>query len=303
MQQNPGAPPSGALYDLAYKRYNGIRRSPSSRVLVIARYALAAQWRRRGVKVVLMLSLLALAIGAAGYGVAWWGASQVFGQGGGGMLAGRLGEQMAEFDRAIGLNALKIQWVGTVLLVMMTGAPSIASDLRAGAFQFHFARPVTVGHYLVGRFLGAIGWASLPLVAMLAMLTAERLALGGDPARVAAAALAGLAGVVLRLVCLGSVALGVSSLTRRASLGQAFFVATVMASAIVGKGLSEANDNKAFTALSVTGSSSVVTEVILGISGLHGAAQFVPFAGIAVWSLLGLAVAWWRLNNAEVVKG
>ncbi len=62
---------AGVIHDLAYRRYEGARRAPGWRVLVIARYALITQWRQRGVRLSLLAALLFAVIAAAAGGVKW----------------------------------------------------------------------------------------------------------------------------------------------------------------------------------------------------------------------------------------
>lgn len=293
----PGAP-TGSVYDLAYKRYTGGRRSPAWRIGVIARYALVAQWKRRGVKVALGLGGLLLA-GFSVFAGAKWAATRAFqAQGAGALVA-----ELSNPNHDVALMALRAQWLPTVFLVMFAGAGAIANDLKAGAFQFHFARPVQVGHYLVGRLLGAVGWASLLSLVTLTLLAALRVATGGDVAGVLGAFAAGCVGVLLRLLALAGVALGASSMTRRQGLAQTVYLGLVGGTTIVATGLSDARDGAVWNALSVVGASTSATATLLGTSGLEGVARLAPFGSSLAWGAAGLLLAWRRLRGAEVMRG
>lgn len=298
------APATGALYDLAYQRYNGTRRGPAWRIAVIARYGLLLQLRTKGTKFGLLLGALSLVVVAMVAG-SKWSLPMLLNQGGGGRaMETDLGAAMlAGLDRDVALYPLTAQWVTTFLLVLLGGAPSLAADLNAGAFQFHFARPVTREHYLVGRFLGAIGWAAVAQLATLAVLVGERLVFQGSPAAVLKMGLAGLLGALTRLLVLGAVALGVSSLTRRKGLAQAFFAAMVFGSAMFAAMLRASTDQHGYWAASVMGAPTLLAEQLVGETVLHGPWAFAPAAGVAGWTVLGLGVALWRLRGAEVVRG
>ncbi len=298
----PAAPAAGALYDLAYQRYRGVRRGPVSRIGVIARYGLLLQLRTRATKFGLLLGALSLVVVAMVAG-SKWALPMLLSEGGGASRAGMGASLLAGLDRDVALYPLTAQWVTTFLLVLVGGAPSLAADLNAGAFQFHFARPVAREHYLVGRFLGAIGWAAAVQLATLGLLVGERLVFQGDPALVARAALAGLAGALGRLLVLGAVALGVSSLTRRKGLAQAFFAAMVFGSAMFAAMLRTTTSQPAAWAASVMGAPTLLAEQLVGETVLAGPWAFAPVLGVLGWTAVGLGLAAWRLQGAEVVRG
>lgn len=300
----PSAPATGALYDLAYQRYHGARRGPAWRIAVIARYGLLLQLRTKGTRAALLLGALSLVVVAMVAG-SKWSLPMLLDQAGGGrtMQTGPGAGLLSGLDRDVALYPLTAQWVTTFLLVLLGGAPSLAADLNAGAFQFHFARPVTREHYLVGRWLGAIGWAAAAQLGTLVALVGERLVFQASPVVVLKMGLAGLCGALCRLVVLGAVALGVSSLTRRKGLAQAFFAAMVFGSAMFAAMLRGSTGQPGYGAASVMGAPTLLAEQLVGETVLQGPWAVAPVAGVAGWAALGLGVALWRLRSAEVVRG
>ena len=219
--------PVGVVHSLAYSRYAGPRRSPAFTPLVIARYALMAQLRQRGVKVALLLGVLLMAIFAAGMGFKWALPTLATGSmfGGSPNTAAQLAAIVREGEADVLSMTLRAQFLPTFLLVLWCGAGAISADLMAGAFQFHFSRPVSPGRYLAGRMLSASGWSLALSAGTLLVFSIERLAFQSTPLGAARAFALGAVVVLLELTSLSAVALGVSSLTRRKGLSQAMFAA------------------------------------------------------------------------------
>lgn len=287
-------PRQGQVYDLAYRRYEGRRLGHATRFLVIARYALMMQWRQRAVKLFLLVGLMFGGITAAALGVTWAFSGQV---------EGTIHGAARELESYAVTAALNAQWVPSFLLVLVCGAPSVAADLRAGAFQFHFARPVSVGHYLAGRMLGATAWAALFTFGTLAVLCVERVAFNSDPAALLRLLGVGSLAAAMRVVTLGAVALGCSSLTRREGLAQAMFAAVVVGSGMFTSIVASQMNKEWVEGVSVMGSSRMLAEQLLGGRGAQGPAVGASLGAAAAWTAASLAVAIARLRNVEVVKG
>jgi hypothetical protein len=298
------APPSGAVYSLAYSRYAGPRRSPSFAPLVIARYALMAQLRQRGVKVALLLGLLLLTVCAAGLGFSWSLPAMVAGAGfGSGPGAAQLAELVRDGEADVVRWTLRAQLLPTFLLVLWCGAGAISADLMAGAFQFHFSRPVSPARYLMGRMLSASGWAFALSAATAAVLSVERLAFGSTPFGAARAGATALLGVLLELSAASAVALAVSSITRRKGLAQAMFAALALAGWVLTRSLGVAMDARWLRTVDLLSCADGVVSLLAGASRLEGARAAAGPIAWAAWTSGGLALAWWRLSRAEVNRG
>ncbi len=294
-QPNPS--PAGVIHDLAYRRYEGARLGASTRFTVIARYAVQAQWRLRAVRLFVVGALVCAALGAAAVGVNYGFRRMMHGVGADGL------DMDLTRDAAAVSYALAAQYLPTLLLVLVCGAPAVAADLNAGAFQFHFARTVTPGQYLLGRFAGALTWPALFGYGTVALYAVERLVfvegVGTSLKLMAVGALA----VTLRLATLGAVALGCSSLTRRRGLAQAMFLATVLGSGMVTAIAASSTSKPWIATLSVMDAGTALCDSILGPTRLHGVALAAPAMALALWITVFTAVAWWRVRSAEVVRG
>ena len=288
------AAPRGEVHSLSYSRYAGPRRPRSAVPWVVARYAWRVQLRQRGVKVLLLLGGGVLAISGAVLGFAW----SVPGMTGG----GEADPVRAAEAQAIA-SSLEAQFIPGFLLVLWCGAGAVAADLNAGAFQFHFARPVSAQGYLVGRVLSGAGLAFALSFATLAVLCAERLAFGSTPLRMALTFAVGAALVTARATLLGVVAAGLSSLTRRKGLAQAMFAAVVFASSFVTRIVAAASDKPWVRALGLSGCVDALAAQWRGTAGLHGALAAVPLLACIGWGVAGAALAWWRVSRAEVMRG
>ncbi len=297
---SPPTQPAGVIHDLAYRRYEGARLGPATRFAVIARYAVRAQWRLRAVKIFLVGALLTGAMGAVALGFRL-GFSRFTRSAGGELQALDRGAESVAVT-----YALAAQYLPSLLLVLVCGAPSVAADLNAGAFQFHFARPVGAGQYIAGRMVGAVAWAALFGYATVAAYCVERLAFTPDVLVTAKLAAVGLFGVTARLAALGAVALGCSSLTRRKGLAQAMFLAVVLGSGTVAAIVGHNTRYPWVETLSVMDSGAAVCDLILGgaeTARVAGVAKAAPSLALLAWIVGPLAIAWARVRSAEVVRG
>ncbi len=296
--------PAGAVYSLAYTRYAGRRRSPAFAPLVIARYALLAQLRQRGVKVALLLGVLLLTVCAAGLGFSWSIPSMIAGSGfGRGPDAAQLAAMVREGEADVVTWTLRAQLLPTFLLVLWCGAGAISADLMAGAFQFHFSRPVSPGRYLAGRLLSSSGWALALSVGTLTVLSIERLAFGSTPLGAARAFGLGAVAVLLSLSSLSAAALAVSSITRRKGLAQALFAAVALAGWVLSRSLSVALREPWLKSIDLLSCADGVVAQIAGTSRLTGAYAAAPALAWLAWTGGSLALATWQLSRAEVNRG
>lgn len=300
----PAAPaPQGAVYSLAYSPYAGRRRPPAFAPLVIAKYALAAQLRQRGVKIALLLGVLLLAIFAVYAGFTWALPTLAAGTMLGGGAPLNLAAITREGEGDVLTLTLRAQFLPTFLLMIWCGAGAISSDLMAGAFQFHFSRPVSPTAYLAGRLASALGWALALSVATLAVLCAERLAFQSTPLGVARAFALGLVAVLLEVSSLAAVALGVSSLTRRKGLAQAMFAAIVFAGWVVLRSVGALLEVPWVKTLDLVSCVDAIVAIFNHDSPLHGAQTAIPVVAWCAWTFGALGLAAWRLSRAEVNRG
>lgn len=302
---SPAPSPAGVVHSLAYTRYTGARRSPALVPLVIARYALMAQLRQRGVKVALLLGLLLLTVFAAAMGFKWALPAMVASSGFGGTASTgpQLAEMVREGEADVLTMTLRAQFLPVFLLLLWCGAGAISADLMAGAFQFHFSRPVSPTRYLAGRVLSASGWALALSMATLAVLCIERLAFQSTPLGAARAFGLGTVAVLLELTSMSAVALGVSSLTRRKGLSQAMFAAIVFAGWVLFRSLGALLRAPWVKTLDLVSCVDAMVSQFNHDSPLHGAQAAIPAAAWLFWTAGSLALAGWQLSRAEVNRG
>jgi ABC-2 type transport system permease protein len=151
---DPGA---ARIHDIGYSRYDGVRRPQRQRYRVIVANMLRMAWRGWW-----RAKLWVVGTGAAvlGVGIA--------------MLTFR--EKLAPAaERMLGERAFTVPdfllahsfsgFVWAAFLLSMTViAGTVARDLRAGAFEFYFSRPVRARDYLLGKLGGSLLLVGVPLL-------------------------------------------------------------------------------------------------------------------------------------------
>lgn len=167
---------TAAVHDLGYKRYEGARTPQRARFRVIARnvlgLAIKGWWRA---KVWFILAAITVFVASALLYV--W------------TFVERSGK--VPFMTAGGREGLAIDIVVpgsfdfltalAFVLGMTVVAGTVASDLRAGAFEFYFSKPVRPWDYVLGKLLGCASVIGVPLLAapLLIALVQVALSLGG----------------------------------------------------------------------------------------------------------------------------
>ncbi len=201
--------PAAAIHDLGYRRYVGTRRPQSTRWRVLVVNVVTSSWRGWWR---MKAWAIASAITAVSFGVAMTiarnQALQPLTQRG--MIKGLI-------DGLIPQSFRFFHWFA-FLLASMTAAGAVARDLRAGAFEFYFSRPVRPLDYTLGAVVGHALVLSTALLAGPVLLSLYRVGLPLDvdeilPALVLVPRVA-LVGV-LGSLAYASVALAFSSLSSR----------------------------------------------------------------------------------------
>jgi hypothetical protein len=67
-----------------------------------------------------------------------------------------------------------------LILSTTAAAPAVADDLRSGAFQFSFSRPLTAGDYVRGKLLGLLALVGITTLAGPLLISLIRLAVVDD---------------------------------------------------------------------------------------------------------------------------
>lgn len=147
-----------AIRDLGYQPYEGERLPPSHNTQVMLRHGLSRAWGSWLVRIAAFLCWVPLVVSLALVGFQFYAANQ--------------GIPVEDFDAGGFVHGLyKWQlWAFVTLVTLGAGSGAIAEDFTFKAFQFYFAKPVTVTQYLAGR-ISAVGiWCFLLTFVPAAML-------------------------------------------------------------------------------------------------------------------------------------
>jgi hypothetical protein len=219
------ARPVGKIRDRGYVPYQGAHTPETTRWAVVARRMLRQWVRRPGVIVCLVLAVFpALVAGVAMY------------------IEGRV---EAAVGRTVSIDhyvyTVLMRPYGTfliaVLMAMFAGAGAVADDVRAGAFQFYFARPLTRDQYLAGKLVPAVALVALISLVPSVCVALLRVALAASAAEAARALFLPLRALVvgaLVALALGAPAVALSSLGGRRTYLQGGFAALVFLPWLVG---------------------------------------------------------------------
>ncbi|MFN3197880.1 MAG: ABC transporter permease subunit [Bradymonadia bacterium] len=207
----------------------------------IARTALTLAWRRRATKGALLLCLVVF-FGHALYLVGRMMAmeySMNFNAGLGAQMMlysvlGQTQEVLATF--------LHTQFLATALCIAVVGGGLVADDIKAGAFELYFARPIHRRTYAAGKLLAA---ATIPVVTILVPFCALWLiAVGISPEGQRESLwwliLPGLGGGLLATAMLACSLVGLSALGERGRTVGVVFVVALFALSGLAEGLTDA---------------------------------------------------------------
>lgn len=176
---SPGGEPKGAVYDLGYQRYTGTRRPQRWRHRVIARNLVTSAWQG-WLRLKLPVIGTALIVAIAG-GIIYWATYIVDTIGVPTDVASRSGGPLAMIDFVIP-GAFDAFTLVAFILGLTVGGGVVAGDLRAGAFEFYFARPIRPADYVTGKLLGMVAIVGIATFAGPVVLALVRIAFSTDVA-------------------------------------------------------------------------------------------------------------------------
>jgi ABC-type transport system involved in multi-copper enzyme maturation permease subunit len=137
--------PAATIYDLGYKRYLGTRRSQATRWLVIARHQVAYAWTKWWrLKLYVVIAAITTAI---------FGALLVFAHSDAMGSLKSNGQFIKRVDEILFASNVVLPMIA-FFLALTVGCRVIAADLRTGAFNFYFVRPVRPIDYIAGKLAG-----------------------------------------------------------------------------------------------------------------------------------------------------
>ena len=283
--------PAARVHDLGYKRYTGARRPQASRYRVIGYKFVSIAWRGRWrMKVwIIGASFTALVIAVLMY--ASEGLSRFM----------RAGQKLPLTDALLPMSFQFFE-ITAFALTMTVLASSIAGDLRTGAFEFYFSRPVRTWDYVSGKVAGAVIIVGVVLFLGPVILALVRIGLSEDVAGAVhllprAAFVGFLATMVYAVMPVMFSALSSNRLHTVPAWGAFYFLTTVLVPV-----LSKGTDIPALEALDIPRSIHTLAYATFDVVPLFERARpsvWVAIVGLVGYLTLGLAILYWRVSMAE----
>ncbi len=190
----------------------------------------------------------------------------------------------------------------SLIVVYFVGQHAVGEDLRTGALLVYFARPLSFGQYLLGKWLAiACGILGVTLVPGLVLALIRWLA---EPEAGLLILISWIGALVLSTALLsltfGAVMLAISSLFQRGRAAGIAWVIAVVSLSSVSEGLSRASAMPELAALSFSQANQQLAGFLLQGKG-SGAEASISAAAQLAWSALGFGVVvlrlrrWWRV--------
>lgn len=296
--------PAAQIHDLGYKRYLGTRRPQRTRFWIIARTAARMSWRGfwRS-KVWVLLGAVAVVVMGAIMQVTQ---SEIVE----GLVSGGVAVTWA--DAMVPMSFTFLWWV-VIWSTIINGAGVVASDVKMGAFEVYFSRPVRPVDYTLGKVLGAVMITAPILLFAPVALSIWRVAIAGDTSGILhALPICGQTVVagILYTVVFSVVPIGVSALASRPLysiliwVGYEFFGGGILSL------IAMVAHVPALGALNLQNALATITRRIFGQTmslGHTGNADFQPvppplwaaIAGVMLFVGAALFLVIWRVRRAQ----
>lgn len=286
------------IHDLGYKRYVGSRRAQSTRWQVIMRqqvaFAMKKFWR---VKLWIGLSILVTVIIGS---ILIFSSSSAMGQMQRGGGAVKLIDELVFRWSLIGFTKVSF------LLAFTVGCGVIASDLRTGAFNFYFVRPVRPVDYVMGKLIGLFFLQAMVMLAPMLVIAGIRVGMSHDSSEIVdnlaflpkALLIGGLGSLVYASLALGFSSLFAKPWLNMLSWGIFYIIITSIFDGVAfGTKIPEiglvdplyALQCLSFQLHGVAPPSKEMPEI---------AGTAASIIGLCAMSIGGVAVAYWRVNSA-----
>jgi len=143
-----------AIHDLGYEPYRGPKTPHAGRFWVIARNVFSVAWRSKwGVRLPLFDTVGTVIAASVILYVIRYSLMQLVSGRGGAFLRAEL----------ILFGAIRFFELSAFVLATVVATAAIANDLRMGAFQFYFSRPIRRTDYVFGKLLGLTLLVGIPM--------------------------------------------------------------------------------------------------------------------------------------------
>ncbi len=271
-----------AIHDLGYQRYVGTRKPQRTRYQVIVRNLVGMSWQG-WVRYKLPLAIATSIMIGIGVGI-YFSRHKLF-------TESPMGGQVRSIaDSLIPQSFTYLGFVALIVsLTVLAGA--ISRDLKAGAFEFYFSRPVRPLDYVVGKVVGSFVLLAPILLVAPVLLTVYRMAMTGDVDQIVDTLpwipKALLVGVVATLAH-GCLALACGALSKNPRYAVAGYGAIILVLGNIIRGVAHATHTPSLAALNlpsaITGFASGVFEVdfLFGTRAPTLSASAISLAGYIV---------------------
>ena len=285
------------IHDLGYEAYRGPRMPPSRRFLVIARNVFGVAWQSRwGVKVPFIYAVgVTLAASVVMYVVR----DRLFE-----MVRDR-GVPIPRAEQIIFFAWTFLRLAGYILAAIVACA-AVANDLRMGAFQFYFSRPLRPRDYVLGKLLGVTLVVGVPMFCGPVLLSLVRLLFADSLGQAAQllpilprAALLGILGTAA--LTLPAMALGAVLAKRQPA--QALFVVYFVVLTTAAKAMANFLRVPELSLLDIGNDVEVIGRTLFGVAlERHDPNPWLAGGTLAVVCGLSLAAIGWRVSRAETAS-
>ena len=293
-------PNQATIHDVGYKRYTGSRRKQSTRWRVIVKNFVVMAWPGYWRTKAWLFGALAttVALGAVLY--------ILQGKTFSGLVSLVAGRDVSFADGIVPFGYRAFLYPMLAFILSMTAiAGTVARDLRAGAFEFYFARPVRPIDYVLGKLAGAAFYLSLILLVGPLLMALFRVGLSTDSNEfVAALPTVGKIAIigVLATAAYAAVPLAISAFVARPGIALVIWATYYFVAGGIFQLLAFATKIPALAALdmkaSVLGLSFGLFDI--GLAGPRVVPPPIVSAGALVgFAVVGTAVLYWRVAKAQ----
>lgn len=288
---SPDDQPAARVHDLGYKRYTGARLPQSSRYRVIGAKVVSMAWRKFWrMKMWIGGAVMTVAI----ISVLMYASESVSRF----MRAG----QKLPLSEALLPMSFQFFEISAFALSMTVLASLVANDLRTGAFEFYFSRPLRSWDYVLGKVTGAVLIIGTVLFLGPVILAVVRVGLSEDvaaalPDLLRAISVGFLATLTYAIVPVAFSSLSSSKMHTVPAWGAFYFLTTIMVPLI-----SRETGVVHLQALDIPRSIHTLayaTFDVVPITSAERPAAWVAVVGLCGYILVGLAVLYWRVARAE----
>jgi ABC-2 type transport system permease protein len=287
------APAAARVHDLGYKRYEGERRPQSTRYRTIARKVVTSAWRGwwRMKLWIITAAVTTFVIGTIMY--VSEGLSSFF----------RAGQELPWAEALVPMS-FGFYSLSALLLSLTVLASTVADDLRTGAFEFYFSRPVRPRDYVMGKLGGAVLIMGMILFVGPLLLTLFRLGLLGTNRLTGALHLVPkvMAVGVLATLVYAALPLAFSAISSRRRHTMAAWAAFYFIGGPIFQMLSMRTGIAELGVLNINGAIEAVAFDLFDVAPSVALAQpsgWVGLASITGYVTLSVVVIYWRVRAAE----